>query len=207
VNALPEKFPWQVRATTLITLIAPPTASLVLLAVYYFEYWRAVSFSRADFLAAYFLFAIPAGYVFGAVPALLAASLYCALLTVNSRLRRLRPLIRACIAAICGGLASGVWFSFWEQLRTAWGMYGLVGALVMAALSRGMPQPPQPLEKGGAGIARPGLNKGAPSACRARDQLGHKVDLSRFRRRLIEMSGGAGGAVQFAGKRPTEFPE
>ena len=71
--ALPKKFPWQVRATTLITIFGPPTASLILLAVDYFEYWRAVPFNLGDFLAAFFLFAIPRGYAFGTGAALLAA--------------------------------------------------------------------------------------------------------------------------------------
>jgi hypothetical protein len=66
---------------------------------------------------------------------MLAALLYCALLTAYSRL--LRPLIRACVAAICGGLASWVWFCEW---LSASGIYGLVGALVMAALSVGSPR-------------------------------------------------------------------
>jgi hypothetical protein len=41
--------------------------------VYYLEYWRTVPFNFADFLVVFFLFAIPVGYAFGAVPALLAA--------------------------------------------------------------------------------------------------------------------------------------
>jgi hypothetical protein len=128
--------PWQVRATALITLLGPPAASLILLAVYYFEYWRTVPFHFADCLVVFFLIAIPDGYVFGTVPALLAASLYCALLTAHSRL--LRPLLRACVAAICGALASWVWFCEW---LSASGIYGLVGALVMAALSVSSPRP------------------------------------------------------------------
>ena len=144
-GALLEKLPWQVPAITRVTLIGPPIASLILLAVDYFEYWRAISFDFADFLAAYLVFAIPVGYVFGSVPMLLAASLYCALLTANSRLLPWRPLTRAGVAALCGGLASGVWF--WVLLRTAWGIYALVGALVMAALSYGTPQPAQMFEQ------------------------------------------------------------
>jgi len=128
--------PWQVRATALITLLGPPAASLILLAVYYFEYWRTVPFNFADCLVVFFLIAIPVGYAFGAVPALLAALLYCALLTAHSRL--LRPVIRACVAAICGGLAS--WVGFCESLGAS-GIYGLVGALVMAALSVSSPRP------------------------------------------------------------------
>jgi hypothetical protein len=133
---LKKRTPWQVRATALTTLLGPPAASLFLLAVYYFEYWRTAPFNFADFLIVFFLIAIPDGYAFGAVPALLAASLYCALLTAYSRL--LRPLIRTCVAAICGGLASWVWFCEWLG---ASGTYGLVGALVMAALSVSSPRP------------------------------------------------------------------
>ena len=97
-GALRDKLtPWRVRASARITLLGPPAASLVLLVVDYFKYWRAIPFNFADFLALFFLFALPVGYVFGAVPALLAALLYCALLTVNSRLRQLRPLPRACV--------------------------------------------------------------------------------------------------------------
>lgn len=140
---------WQVRAIARITLLGPPAASLILLTVDYFKYWRAISFDFADYLAAYFVFAIPAGYVFGAVPLLLAASLYCVLFTANPRLLQRRPLTRACVAALCGGLTSGVWFWFWQQLRIDWGIYVLVGALVMTALSLGTPPPAQVLEKGG----------------------------------------------------------
>jgi hypothetical protein len=121
VSALQRLPPWQVRATALITLLGPPTASLILLALDYFEYWRAVPFNFADFLVAFFLFAIPVGYAFGTVPALLAASRPCALLTVNSRLLQRRLLIRACMGAVCGGLASWVWFGEW--LTIAWGIY------------------------------------------------------------------------------------
>jgi hypothetical protein len=153
-----EKLPWQVHVTIVITLCGPPTASLILLAVDFFEYWRAVPFKLADFLAAYFLFAIPVGYVFGAVPALLAASLYCSVLTAKSRLLQRRPLTRACVAAICGGLASGVWF--WEPLHTAWGIYGFVGALVMATLSLGITQP-APLRENGVQRSASRPNQGA----------------------------------------------
>jgi hypothetical protein len=62
--------------------------------------------------------------------------LYCALLTAHSRL--LRQLIRTWSVAICGGLASWVWFCEWLG---ALSIYGLVGALVMAALSVRSPRP------------------------------------------------------------------
>ena len=163
--------PWQLRTTILITLLGPPAASLILLAVDYFEYWRAVPFNLGDFLAVFFLFAIPVGYVFGAIPLLFAASLYCALLTARSGLQQWRPWTRACVAGICGGLASGVWF--WAQLRTAWGIYALVGALVMAALSLATPQLPRSLEKAVQRSAS-GLNQRDSSARGRRDRLGHE---------------------------------
>ena len=133
---LKKRTPWQVRATALITLLGPPAPSLILLAVYNFEYWRVVSFNFADCLVVFILIVIPVGYAFGAVPALLAALLYCALLTAHSRL--LRQLIRAWAAAICGGLASWVWFYEWLSASS---IYGLLGALVMAVLSVSSPRP------------------------------------------------------------------
>ena len=132
-GALPARFPWQVRVSAQIVLLGPPAASLMLLAVDYFRYWQAVPFNLGDFLVTFLLFAIPVGYVFGGVPALLAASLYGALLTANSRLLQRRQLTRAAVGAICGGLVSSVWFR--ELLHIDWGMYGLAGGLVMAALS------------------------------------------------------------------------
>jgi hypothetical protein len=149
----------------------------------YFEYWRAISFNFADFLAAYSMFAIPVGYVFGAVPALLAASLYCALLTANSRLLLWRPLTRAGVAALCGGLASGVWF--WVLLRTAWGIYALVGALVMATLSLGTPQPAQVFEKVRSD-RREGSTKWSGLPAGRVTGSDTSLDLSRFRGRLGE---------------------
>jgi hypothetical protein len=128
---------WQVRKTALTALLGPPVASLILLAIDYFRYFRAVPFSVPDFLAAFFFFAIPVGYAFGVVPALLAGSLYCALLTANSRFLQRRLLALACVGAVCGGLASWVWFG--ELLSIDWRLYGLVGALLMAALSLGSP--------------------------------------------------------------------
>jgi hypothetical protein len=112
----------------------------------YFEYWRAVPFNLTDFLGAFFLFALPVGYVCGFVPTLLAASLYCALLIANTGLRGRRPLARACVGAVCGGLASWVWFGEW--LNVGQPVYGLVGALVMGALSLGHPQLAQLVESG-----------------------------------------------------------
>jgi hypothetical protein len=127
---------WQLRTIVLITLVGPPTASLFLLTIDYCEYWQDVHFQFTDFLIAFLFFAVPVGYVFGAVPALLAALLYCAIWHPGTRLHR-RIVARACIAAACGGIASWLWFSKW--LGVSGDIYGLSGALVMAALSLHLP--------------------------------------------------------------------
>jgi hypothetical protein len=145
-----KRAPWQVRAAALITLLGPLTATLILLTRYCFEYWQTVSFSFDGFLVVFLLVAIPAGYALGAVPALLAAVLYCALLTAHARL--LRPLIRVCVAAICGGIASWLWFC--ESLCAS-GVYGVVGALVMAALSAWHPAVDKAALPGGLGRSPP----------------------------------------------------
>lgn len=137
-----KRIPGQLREIARITLLGPPAASLILLVVGYARYWRGIPFDFATFLEAFFLFALPYGYFFGAIPLLVAASLYSVLLTANPRLLQGKPLTRTWVAAVCGGLASGVWFS--GQLRVAWGIYALAGALVMAALSLGTPQPAPP---------------------------------------------------------------
>ena len=135
--ALLDRLPWQVHASARIALLGPPAASLILLGVYYFRYCQAVPFDPADFLDAFLLFAVPVGYAFGAVPALLTASLYCSLLTADSRLRQRGLGTRVGAGALCGGLMSSVWFR--ELTHTDWGVYGLTGALVMAALALSSP--------------------------------------------------------------------
>ena len=124
---------WQVRATAFIALLGPPAASLILFVIYYLEYWRAVPFNFADLLIVFLLLAVPVGYVAGTVPALLAASLYCALISANSRRKR-RLFMRASVGAICGSVASWVWFCEWLGASS---IYGSVGGLVMAVLSLG----------------------------------------------------------------------
>lgn len=126
---------WRVLPVVLCALLGPPIGSLILLAVYYFKYSQAIPLNLGNFLAVLFLLAIPVGYALGAVPALLAVSLYCGLLTACSRLLRRRMLTRVCVAALCGGLATWVWFREWVG---ASGFYGAVGAFVMAALSLGL---------------------------------------------------------------------
>jgi hypothetical protein len=132
---------WQLRTIVLITLLGPPTASLLLLAIDYYEYWQDVHFQFTDFLIAFLFFAVPVGYVFGTVPALLAAFLYCAIWNPGTRLHQ-RIAARACIAAVCGGIASWAWFS--KCLDVSGHIYGLSGALVMAALSLRLPLASEP---------------------------------------------------------------
>ncbi len=127
-----KSLPWQLRTTALVTLLGPAMASLILLVVDYFEYWRTVPLNFADALVAFCVFALPVGYVFGFVPALLAALLHCVLLTTNTRPVRQRLAI-ACTGAICGGLVSWVWFGIWQCDDRL--LYALTGALVMTALS------------------------------------------------------------------------
>jgi hypothetical protein len=133
----PTLVAWQLSDIATIALLGPPAASLVLFVLDYFEYWRAVAFSLPDFLVAFFLFAFPVGYAFGVVPALTAGSLYCAVLRANSRLFQQGRLIRACVAAICGGSASWVWFVEWLGVDSP--VYELASALVMTALTLASP--------------------------------------------------------------------
>jgi hypothetical protein len=123
------------RTTARCALLGPPAASLILLVVDYFEYWRAVPFTLADILVAFFVFALPVGYVYGCVPMSLAALLYCALSTASAGMLARRPLTRACVGASCGALASWAWFVKWLNVDQP--VYVLAGALVMAALSLG----------------------------------------------------------------------
>ncbi len=127
----------QLRTSAHITLLGPAVASLILLVVDYFEYWRTAPLNLADALTAFYVFALPVGYVFGCVPALLAALLHGALLAANTKLAQL-PWVRACTGALCGGLVCWIWFGIWSG--TARPVYALVGALVMAAVSSFSPK-------------------------------------------------------------------
>jgi hypothetical protein len=127
-----------------MTLLGPLAASYIPPAAHCFDCGHAFPFDFCDFLVALLLFAIPVGYAFGVVPVLLAASLYCAAMTAHSRPRERRLLTRACVGAVCGGVASWVWFGEW--LRVNLHVYALVGALVVAGLSLGSPRPSRLLE-------------------------------------------------------------
>jgi hypothetical protein len=129
---------WQVRTMLLIGTVGPPVASLILMTNTYLPLCvrQGESFDVPCFVAAFVLFAIPVGYVFGLVPALLAGVMYCA---VVNGMAPLRPgvLPRACLAAVSGELVAEVWF------RAVVGpdshRYASVAVLVMALLS--LPSP------------------------------------------------------------------
>jgi hypothetical protein len=126
--------PWQVRTTLLIGTVGPPVASLILMPMIYLPHCagRMQSFDVSCFAAAYMLFAVPVGYVFGVAPALLSGALYCGALTAVAALRS-GMLLRACLGATCGGLVGGVWFHC--VIGPDWHGYGSVAALVAALLS------------------------------------------------------------------------
>jgi hypothetical protein len=85
-----------------------------------------------SFVVAFILFALPVGYAFGVIPALLAGAMYCGALTAMARLRP-GMLLRACLGAISGGLVGGVWFHAVAGPDSRG--YGSVAALVVALLS------------------------------------------------------------------------
>ena len=130
----------QVRTILLIGTVGPPAASLILMTMTYLPLCAAKgeSFDMPLCAAAFVLFAIPVGYVFGLVPALLAGVMYCAALT---GMAKPRPglLLRAWLGAVSGELVGEVWFRavFGPDLHG----YESVAALVMALLAVARPQP------------------------------------------------------------------
>jgi hypothetical protein len=96
----------------LSAVVVPPAASLLLLATVLpptSTAWADPASAVPYFLALFLLFAVPVGYVYGAVPALLAGALYsCALRALPGLCRHM--LVRAGLGVVCGGLTGGVWF-------------------------------------------------------------------------------------------------
>jgi hypothetical protein len=84
------------------------------------------------FVAAFIFLALPVGYAFGIVPALLAGAMYCGALTAMATLRP-GMLLRASLGAISGGLVGEVWFH--AVVGPDSRGYGSVAALVVALLS------------------------------------------------------------------------
>jgi hypothetical protein len=125
---------WQVRTMLVICSVGPPLASLILMTTTYLPSYagRTEPIDVPSFAAAFVFFAVPVGYVFGLVPAVFAGVMYCGALTAMATLRP-GMLLRACVGAISGGLAGGVWFQ--AVIGPDSHSYGLVAALVAALLS------------------------------------------------------------------------
>src|SRR6266403_1631819 len=102
---------WQVRTILLIGTVGPPAASLILMTTTYLPLWavKGESVDMRLFAAAFVLFAIPVGYVFGLAPALLTGVLYCA---ASTGMAKPRPglLLCAWLGALSGELVGEVWF-------------------------------------------------------------------------------------------------
>ena len=133
------KLPWQVRTTLLIGIVGPPVASLILLTIKYLPLLegRTELVDVSGFIGFFILFALPVGYCFGVLPALLAGGIYCGALTAMAILRP-GILARVCLGAISGGLVGGVWF------HTVIGAdsrgYGSIAAFVLALVSLRWPR-------------------------------------------------------------------
>jgi hypothetical protein len=91
--------------------VGPPVASLIVMTAAYLPYCAVLNepIDVRCFVVAFIVFAVPLGYAFGVVPALLAGVMYCGGLTAIATLRP-GMLLRACLGAISGGLVGGVWF-------------------------------------------------------------------------------------------------
>ena len=119
----------------MIAALGPPVASLIVMTATYLPYGAALHepVDMPSFVVAFICFALPLGYAFGVVPALLAGAMYCGALTAMATPQRPGMLLRACLGAISGGLVGGVWFH--AVVGPASHGYGLVAALVVALLS------------------------------------------------------------------------
>jgi hypothetical protein len=118
----------------LIGVLGPPVASLILLTTHYLLSCagRIEPVDLPCFVVTYVFFAVPVGYVFGLVPALLSGVMYCGALTAMTKLRT-QMLLRVCTGATSGGLAGGVWFH--AVIGPYSHGYGAVAAAVAALLS------------------------------------------------------------------------
>lgn len=130
---------WQVRTTLLFGAVGPAIASLIVMTVAYRPFLATGTgpIALPDVLIAYVCFAMPVGYAFGVLPALLTGAMYCCGLTA---LPRLRPgtLPRAGIAALSGGLISVAWFD--AVIGPGSRRYAWVAALTAALLSLRWPR-------------------------------------------------------------------
>jgi hypothetical protein len=128
----------QIRATLFMGIVGPPIASLILLMAMCLPPWRVLTgpIDAPSFVVAYVLFAIPVGYAFGVIPALLAGTIYSWALTVMSLPQR-ATLLRASIAALSGGLVGGLWFH--AVIGPEWPIFGSAAAVAAALRSRSWP--------------------------------------------------------------------
>jgi hypothetical protein len=125
---------WQIRTILWTGIVGPPVASFVLLP------WVLLStstisvdsFDLPSYLVVFLFFAVPVGYVFGVIPALLAGAMYSGALTAIPCLRP-HTLFRSCIGVVSGGMCGGLWFH--AVIGTEWPAYGLAAALVMGVLA------------------------------------------------------------------------
>jgi hypothetical protein len=125
-------FSRHVRTALSSAVVVPPAASLLLLATVLLptsSTWGDPLSAVPSFLELFFFFAVPVGYVFGAIPALLAGAIYSAMSTA---MPSVQPplLLRGGLGAVCGGLTGGVWFH--AVVGAGSFIYTLAAALMMA---------------------------------------------------------------------------
>jgi hypothetical protein len=113
-------------------IVVPPAASLLLFAhILVSTSWidGASALDIPYFLVIVFMFAVPVGYAFGVIPALLAGAIYSGVLTAMPT-GQPHPLLRAGVGAVCGGLTGWVWFH--AVAGPSWFIFVATEALVMA---------------------------------------------------------------------------
>ena len=130
------RFRWWISSTLSVAIAGPLVASFVLLP------WILLagsphSFDIPSYVIAFLFLAVPVGYVFGVVPALLAGATYSATLIALPPLRA-RPLGRLALGAACGAFWAGLWFP--PLTANSSGVYVLVAALTMALLALRKPE-------------------------------------------------------------------
>lgn len=120
-----------IGSTLFLAVAGPPAASFVLLP------WLLLSGSPAHFdfssyLVTFIFLAVPVGYVFGIVPAILAGATYSATLIALPPLRT-SSVVRSCVGAASGAFWAALWFP--PLTATTSGAYVVAAALIMALLA------------------------------------------------------------------------
>jgi hypothetical protein len=180
-----KPLPGQVRTTLWIGVVGPPIASLILMMTICVPLLaaRAGPIDVSGWIVLFIFFAVPIGYVFGVVPAVLAATVYSRVLT--ARARRTGTLGRACLAAICGGLVGGIWF--FVVAGSDWSDYAAAAALVAALLSLCWPRPP--LHSGDRGRTTHFAQTPVGDFPSRGPGRGRSISLARSRQRLAPTTG------------------